>query len=167
MLSWFWFWELFSMTLSLCDLSNDFWSLTDNDFLFYNEHDIIIFLCVNSFSKYSIWPSNVFTSSRLLSPDGVGSEYPLFILALCFMKHCSKTNDFNSFISVSSSRKLDLNSSLRLGVASIRGASGVNYIWGFGVLRINSESSLVCIVNFFVKNLPLVLIISSKASKVK
>ena len=39
------------------------------------------------------------------------------------MKHCSKTNDFNSIISVSSSRKLDLTGWLRLGVASVSGAS--------------------------------------------
>ena len=44
------------------------------------------------------------------------------------MKQCSKTNDFSSIISVSSSRKLDLNGWLRLGVACVRGASEVDCI---------------------------------------
>ena len=44
-------------------------------------------------------------------------------MTLYFMKHCSKTNDFNSIISVSRSRKLDLTGWLRLGVASVSGAS--------------------------------------------
>ena len=110
------------MTLPLFELSDDFWSLIDNGFPFFNKHDIIVFLCGNSFFKYSVWSSNVFTSSRLLSSDGVGSDYLL-------RNHCSKTNDFNSIISVSSSRKLDLNGWLRLDVASVISASGMDCMW--------------------------------------
>lgn len=57
------------------------------------------------------------------------------------MNNCSKTNNLNSIISVSSSPKLDLNDWLRLGDAIVRGASGVDYILGSGVLRLASETS--------------------------
>ena len=54
------------------------------------------------------------------------------------MKHCSKTNYLNSIISVSNSRKLDLIKIklIKLGVNSVRGTSGVDYLWGSGVLGI-------------------------------
>ena len=77
----------------------------------------------------------------LLVPDCYHLKYPLFILALCFMKHCSKTNDFNFITSVSSSRKLDLNGWLRLGVASVIGVFGLDCMWGPGVFGITSETS--------------------------
>ena len=51
------------------------------------------------------------------------------------MKHCSKTNYLNSIISVSNSRKLDLIKIklIKLGANSVRGTSGVDYLWGSGV----------------------------------
>ena len=97
------------MNLPPFELSDDFLSLIDNGFPFFNKHDMIVFLCVNHFFKYLIWSSNVFISSRLLSPDGARSEHLLFMLALCSMKHCSMTSGFNSISSVSGSRKPDLN----------------------------------------------------------
>ena len=54
------------------------------------------------------------------------------------MKHCSQTNYLNSIISVSNSRKLDSAKIklIKLGVNSVRGTSGVDYLWGSGVLGI-------------------------------
>ena len=49
LLPWSQFWDLFTMTLSLLQLSGDFWSLINNGFIFFNKHDIVIFLCANSF----------------------------------------------------------------------------------------------------------------------
>ena len=57
------------------------------------------------------------------------------------MKHCSKTNDFNSIISVSSCRKLDFNGWLGLDVVNVRGASELDCIRGSGVRKITGETS--------------------------
>ena len=49
LLPWSQFWDLFTMTFSLLQLSGDFWSLINNGFIFFNKHDIVVFLCANSF----------------------------------------------------------------------------------------------------------------------
>ena len=59
------------------------------------------------------------------------------------MKQLSKAfrfERFNSIVSVSSSCELNLNGWLRLGVASVRGVSSVDCIWGSGVLEISLET---------------------------
>lgn len=55
------------------------------------------------------------------------------------MKQLSKTFRFDRFNSIVSC-ELNLNGWLRLGVASVRGVSSVDCIWGSGVLEISLET---------------------------
>ena len=71
--------ELFSIISSLFELC-DVWLPTNIGLPYFDKQYVVLLLRDNSFFKYSIWSSNDFNSTLLSSRDGVGSEYPVFVL---------------------------------------------------------------------------------------